>query len=504
MQKVSTTGLSAPPLGLAFIAAALRNAGHKVKVIDCIAEKYEQLLPVTDDVVCHGLTADEIIERIPADTEVVGFSIMFTHNWINDRKIIDAIGEKLPHLKLIAGGEHITGLPEVCFAQARHLDVCVMGEGEDTAVELINALAANQPLDTVEGIVFRNENGQLVHTPRRKRIREVEEIARPAWDLFPLHVYRDKGVSFGFISKGFSLPILATRGCPYTCTFCTSPNMWGTRYFMRSPDDLLEEIKYMKAAYGVTNFDFYDLTAIINRRWIIELAQKLIDQNINITWQLPSGTRSEAIDAEVARYLYQAGCTYLSYAPESGSPRILNLIKKRVSLSNMLDSIKTGAKEKLHIRLNIVIGFPEETHKDIWLTLLFFIKAACYGARDTYPSIFQPYTGCQQFSTLLKEGKINPEEDNYYYDLLNTSSFFGGHYYNDNISQFMFKVYRFMYFSVFYGSSWVFYPRSFFRMVRNIATQNFENTSEVTLHALITKSLFKKRGLQHRSPSIVQ
>ncbi len=502
MKTVSTTGFSTAPLGLAFIAAALRNAGHRVSVIDCIAEKYDQFIPFADDILCHGLSIDEILERIPEDTEVVGLSIMFTHNWLNDRKIIDAIGEKFPHVRIIAGGEHITGLPEICFSHCVHLDVCVMGEGEETVVELIKAFENNDSLRSIEGIVFRDENGELVTTPRRKRIRDIEEIIWPAWDLFPLHIYKAKSVSFGFISDGFSLPILATRGCPYTCTFCTSPNMWGTRYFMRSPDDLLEEVKFLKDTYGVTNFDFYDLTAILNKHWIIETAQKLIDQKINITWQIPAGTRSEVIDAEVADYLCRSGCRYISYAPESGSLRILNLIKKRVSLPKMLGSIRGASRKGLHIRINIIIGFPEETHKDVWLTLLFLVKAAYNGANDTFPSIFQPYTGCEQFNTLLKEGRIKPEEDSYYYKLLDTNNFFGGNYYNRNIRQFWLKTYRFLYFSVFYGSTWILRPRRFFRLVRNMATQNFENKSEMTLHALIIGFLFKKNSTVQTKPTL--
>ena len=491
LRLVSLTIKPSPPLGLAFIASSLVRAGHQVTVIDAIAEKPDQYIPFEGDIVSNGLSAEEIINAIPEGTEVLGLSIMFTNNWLNDRKLIDAIGERLPQIKIIAGGEHITGLPDVCMSQTKHLDVCVLGEGEDTAVELIRAFENRLSLHNVEGIVFRDIDGNIIRTTRRKRIRDIEEIAWPAWDLFPLEVYRENGMSWGIVSNALNFPILATRGCPYECTFCSSPNMWGTRYYMRSTDDLLAEIKYLKEKYGATQFDFYDLTAILNKRWIIELSKKLIEQKIDISWQIPAGTRSEVIDAEVSKHLYLSGCKNITYAPESGSQHILDVIKKRVSMPKMFQSIRNSCKNKLNVKLNIIIGFPEETHKDIWLSILFLIKASYYGVNDIFAAIFMPYTGCAQFDTLVKEGKIDPFSDAYYYEIIDADSLFMGRFYNNNVSQRWFRFYRFLYFSVFYGSNWLFRPQRFFRLVRNMITQDFQSRGERGLYNLISRP-FKK------------
>lgn len=101
-------------------------------MIDTIAENPEQFYVFKDDIVCNGLTTKEIIERIPIDTEVIGLSIMYTNNWLNDRLIIDAIGEAFPKAKIIAGGEHVTGVPAICIQHTKHLHACVLGEGEET------------------------------------------------------------------------------------------------------------------------------------------------------------------------------------------------------------------------------------------------------------------------------------------------------------------------------------------------------------------------------------
>ena len=97
------------------------------------------------------------------------------------------------------------------------------------------------------------------------------------------------------------MPVMASRGCPYQCTFCSNPAMWTTRWIPRDPDLLLDEMQFYQKNYGAENFDFYDLTAIVKKSWIIDFCNKIEEREMKFTWQLPSGTRTEAIDGEVAR-----------------------------------------------------------------------------------------------------------------------------------------------------------------------------------------------------------
>ncbi len=157
------------------------------------------------------------------------------------------------------------------------------------------------------------------------------------------------------------MPMLATRGCPYECTFCSNPEMWTTRWIARNPTKVLDEMQLYQERYGATNFDFYDLTAIVKRSWIIEFTQMILDRKMQFTWQLPSGTRSEAIDGEVSRLLYESGCRNMSYAPESGSPEVLKRIKKVVKLDRLEKSVRGAVNSKLNVKLNIIMGFPNES-----------------------------------------------------------------------------------------------------------------------------------------------
>ncbi|HWB64751.1 MAG TPA: radical SAM protein, partial [Chitinophagales bacterium] len=365
----------AAPLGLAFVAAILEKHGHHVTVIDAIAEKSRQVSEFKHGIVLNGLTNKEVINPIPANTDLIGLSCMFTQDWPNTRRLINEIGLAFPNATIIAGGEHITALPEFCLSQCPSLNLCVVGEGEETVDELCTALANKTGLSNIQGIVYRDNDGTFKKTERRKRIREIGAIALPAWHLFPVKSYFEEGL---FMSVGVkrSLPILATRGCPYTCTFCSSPNMWGTRYFMRDPADVVGEIQGLIKTYDIDGIELFDLTAVINANWIISFAKELISRNVKINWQLPSGTRSEAITKEVAHYMKLSGCKIISYAPESGSEEILGTIKKKVSLSKLLKAVRHSNQENLIVKVLIIIGTPYETHKTVWQTMLLLLKCS--------------------------------------------------------------------------------------------------------------------------------
>lgn len=477
----------APPLGLAFIAAALQSEGAEVSVIDALAEGYEVYHEFRDDIVVNGFSIEEIARRIPADVDMIGLSIMFSGNWPHNRRLIDALGKRFPRAVLVAGGEHITAAPEFCIRQTRGLAVCVLGEGEATIVELARALEQGGSFADVAGIVYRSDQGVPVRNPRRARITQPEAVARPAWELFPLADYREKSITYG-VTSGSSLPLLATRGCPYQCTFCSSPEMWGTRYVMRSPRDVVDEIEHFVDKFGVRNYDFYDLTAIIKKSWIIEFCQELERRKLDITWQIPAGTRSEAIDDEVAEHLYRSGCRNITYAPEAGSRRVLRAIKKKVNLDRMLESISHSTRQGMNVKVNFMMGFPEETHRDVWESLWFLVKASWHGVHDMSPSIFSPYPGSELFNALLRDGKIDLEDERYFDRIIYVDTLFRNHVYNDHVGPLMWRVYLLLYILVFYGSNYVVHPLRIVRTVVNLLTNRLESRAEMAFVDLLSRS----------------
>jgi radical SAM superfamily enzyme YgiQ (UPF0313 family) len=267
--------------------------------------------------------------------------------------------------------------------------------------------------------------------------------------------------------------------------------MWGTYYNMRDPDDVIEEIEFYINKYGTRSFDFYDLTAIIKKDWIISFAKKLIIKDLNIIWQIPSGTRSEAIDKEVAYYLYKSGCRNITYAPESGSEEILKIIKKKLSLKSMLESISYSSSENMNIKINFMIGFPGETHKNIMESLWFLIKASWNGVNDMSPAIFSPYPGSKLFSQLEEEGKININDEQYFVNLVLSDSFWSIHFYNDKLKTWHLRFYLALYIIVFYSSNYIFRPIRFFKTIRNLWTNKFESRAEAALAEVLKRRKVK-------------
>lgn len=492
----SAVTLSAtPPISLVYLAGSLAAAGHEVALIDAVGEAIDQVYASgIADLKANGLTNDEIVARISPTTQVVGISCLFTHEWPNIRLLAKAIRARFPEVLLVCGGEHVSAEPQYSLEDCPQIDCAVLGEGEETLVELVGAVSRGESWRDVEGIAYR-DGVDLVSTSRRNRIRAIDEIPLPRWDLAPLESYLDKGLSFG-VNRGRTIPMLATRGCPFQCTFCSSPQMWTTRWVARNPALVVEEIKSYIRDYGVTNIDFYDLTAVVRRDWIIDFCNLLIEENLGITWQLPSGTRSEAIDSEVATLLFQSGCTNLSYAPESGSPRVLKEIKKKVDLGRMIDSMRDAVHSGINVKANIIIGFPSETHGDIWRSFLFIARAALTGLNDVSIWVYSPYPGCNLFAELREKGKIGEFNDDYFVSLLSYADLKNVTSWNDQLSASMLKYYRIFGMLMFYGVSYLSNPLRFFRTVRNLLKNKHESRLEMTL------SVYLKRFGLGRAPRI--
>jgi radical SAM superfamily enzyme YgiQ (UPF0313 family) len=501
-----------PPIGLAYIASAIFEAGHHVQVIDAIGESPRQYNPTkfklnltheykTDRLYTNGLSNDEIIANIEDETQVIGISCMFSNNWLADRALIADVKKAFPDSIIIAGGESISAKPELWMEQAQGLEICVLGEGEETIVDLLDCLEHKGDLNLVQGIAYTyGNNGQVIHTPRRVRIKDINQIALPKWDLFPLENYEKYKLQYTVTTTSRTFPVMATRGCPYSCTFCSSPQMWGTRYYMRTPQLVADEIEDLINKYGVDEIDFYDLTAIIKKEWIIEFAKELIQRNIKISWNMPAGTRSEAIDEEVATYLQLSGCKNITYAPESGSLRMLKLIKKKVSLPQMLRSMRSSNQHNMRIYINMILALPEERHRDIRQTLWFLVKCSWVGVYEVGIAMFHPYPGSALFEKLLKEQRIDLSKDDFFYNTITITPLKEcDFHYNDNVSAKWYRFYNIMCYLVFFSSNYLFRPIRFFRLLKNIAARDHKSRFERTISRIVHNEKFNvKTGIHSK------
>lgn len=420
-----------PPLGVAYLAGALRTAGHQVEVIDAVGESIFQILPFNNGLdFFHGLTIDETISRINPQTDYIGVSCMFTIEWPLVRQLLKKIREKFPDKPIVIGGEHVTATAEWIIKTHPEVDYCVLGEGETILTKLIHALEQGNPASQIHGVVCKENpkkperKGPVDRSLLELRTKQIDDIPLPAWDLIPIQQYINNGFGYG-VNRGRNMPMLATRGCPYQCTFCSSPQMWTTKWIARSPEKVLDEMELYIKKYGAENFSFYDLTAIVKRDWIITFCKLILERGLNFTWQLPSGTRSEAIDSEVAYYLYKTGCRNLNYAPESGSKQTLKRIKKQVNLDSMKKSMRQCLKNGLVVKSNTIMGFPGETHRDIWKTIKWLIDISLFvGVHEATVSMYIPYPGTELFDELRANKEIPDFTDEYFRSLATRGNFF--------------------------------------------------------------------------------
>lgn len=488
--------ITAPAIGYAYIAGYLRNKGYEPVMVDAICEGLNQTWPLKKYAghSCCGLTFNKIVARIPENSDVIGFSNMMSYEWPVTKELISHVRKYFPGALFVAGGEHITALTEYSLRDCPSLDVCVRGEGEHTFYQLLEAYSETGSFVDVNSISYLDKDGcyhQNGEIP--PRIFNIDDIPWPYWPDGYLEKFWEEDKCFG-IPKGRDMPFIISRGCPYQCTFCSNSQMWANRYILRDVNHVIEEIKYYIAHYGIKSVQLYDMTAIVQKNWIVEFCQRLIKEDIRLNWSIPSGTRSEGLDGQTLRLLKKTGYTHLGYAPESGSQRTLKIIKKRIRLSELTRSVIEAKRQKLTVRINFIIGIPGETWWDVFQTILYGLNMSVKGVDDVSVAIFSPYPGAEIFRELLSAGKIVLNDE--YFFTLNPLDPLDTYYfltdmvsYNPNTKVSMLQIVRIIFLLIFYTVGYILYPHRIIRTVRNLF---FAGKIETELEKSL-KNLFKRK-----------
>jgi anaerobic magnesium-protoporphyrin IX monomethyl ester cyclase len=487
----------APPLGLAYIAAALERAGHTIFVIDAYAEAPASVIQA-GGVNILGLNPEAIVERINPATDVIGMTNMWSFSWPLVRSLLQLIKEKHPDKALVCGGEHFNGLAELSMETAP-IDYIVCGEGEEGAVELFAAIQKKMDgekidLNEIPGIVWRDSDNIVINKPSR-RIKSVDTIQWPAWHLFDLKTYNEYGMKTG-TDYGFMVPILATRGCPYSCTFCSSPGMWTPRWYPRTPKLVVDEIEYYINTYNANTFPFQDHTSIIRKNWIVAFCQEIINRGLKISWQFPSGTRCEAIDDEVASLLNRAGCRAMSFAPESGSEETRRLIKKNMKTSNLFKAIDASVRHGVGITAYIILGFPHDTDKMVRENLKFARELAMRGVEDIGMSFYFPIPSSQLYNYLIEKGRLDTSDERLLAPLMATDWYLREeNNYSEHIPAWRLTLYKYLILINFYPLSFLMHPGRIVRTIKNVLTHREESKLEVFLNNFRKHLTHKARTL---------
>ena len=445
--RFATTSITLP-LGLAYISSSLKKKNFEVQILDAVGDNPKNRVAYYKGYLV-GSSFSEIISKVSPYAKYIGISVIFTHEWPLVVKMIELLKEKYPYKKVIVGGEHVSAMPEFCLATSK-ADFIVMGEGEETIIDFLscNDVNSQESLSQIKGLGFKI-NEKIFINSRRNRRTDLDEISLPDWKNFEVQKYHENRFVGGMYSENTTIPILATRGCPYQCTYCSAPNMWLPKWIPRDPIKVVDEITYYKKAFNAKNFPFQDLTAIIKKDWIKTFCQEIIKRKLNITWQLPTGTRSEAIDDEIAELLKKSGMTSMAYAPESGSEETRMYIKKRMKTENLFNSIDSASKAELNVAVFIVIGFPHDNNSNLKQNINFIKKLAKHGVTDLSVGYYMALPGTQLFNSLYDSNKIKLNKK-YFSHILDSLAIIPSQKYCFNLTRIKLLYYKVIFLWTFY------------------------------------------------------
>lgn len=300
---------------------------------------------------------------------------------------------------VIAGGPHACILPGTLIRQ-ECIDAVCIGEGELTLTEVIKRLKAKKGLKGVKGVWYK-KNKRVIKEPRRKPIENLDALPLPAWDLIDMQRYMKNWFQLDSINpnlKGVS--IIASRGCPFQCTFCqpSLDKIFGKGIRIRSPESIIKEIKAVIEKYNINAFVFVDETLPVFKSWMRKFCSLMKKENINIIWGC--NTRADTIDFDMMKLMKEAGLRKLYIGLESGSQRILDdIYNKKIKLKDGKRIIRYAKKLGIRTQAYFMIGAPTETKAEIEKTIR-FAKSLDLDAATF--SITNPLPGTHLYDTIKK------------------------------------------------------------------------------------------------------
>jgi radical SAM superfamily enzyme YgiQ (UPF0313 family) len=340
-----------PPLGLCFLAAAARSRGYQTKILDAKAESLDLAAAV-----------GRVLQESP---RFVGISAV-TLTISQARRFATLLKKNSPKVKIIIGGAHITALPKESLEYSPAFDLGVVGEGEATIVELLDALRDGRSLEGVRGIVYR-QNSSIVVSPARELIADLDTLPLPAWDLLP-DLTRHYFPPSPSLKRLPSFSIITSRGCPYNCIFCDK-SAFGSKIRSHQPAYILSMIKDLYYNYGVRDLRINDDNFVLLRNNVSEVCRRIKQEGLDLSWCCLSSV--QVINPEIVRTLKEAGCWQLRFGLESGSQRILDIIQKCASVEKARQAIEITRRAGIESYGFFMIANPGETKETIRQTIDF-------------------------------------------------------------------------------------------------------------------------------------
>ncbi|MDD5594685.1 MAG: radical SAM protein [Candidatus Omnitrophica bacterium] len=379
------------PMGLAYISSVCRKHGHEVRIYnqDVYHWPYSHLT--------------ELLNKEKFD--VIGMGSC--GGYYQYRQILntaEAINRSKNKPIFLLGGHLVSPEPEY-FLKKTKADVLVIGEGEETIIELLDAVKMKRSLSGVKGIAYMNADN-CIQTPRRSTIQEINKIPFPAWDLFPMDNYTL--TPYPHMLRGEkSMFVLTARGCPFQCNFCYRMDKG---YRPRKAEGIVEEVRILKKNYNVSYVAFLDELFMGSIKRTTELCESFIKAKLNIKW-FCSGRLNYA-KPEVLRLMKEAGCVFISYGIESLDDNMLKIMHKVLTVKQIAEGVENTIKEGISPGFNIIFGNIGETVETLQKGVEFLLKYDDHAQLRTIRPV-TPYPGSPLYYYAIKQGLLKGIEDFY-------------------------------------------------------------------------------------------
>lgn len=393
---------SAISTGLISLAGYLRKIGHDVAVYnpDMAGHLYSSDLDVlrANETYRRRMQdeSDPIFQEVRARISLFRPDVVGVHaktpSWISACRVARIAKELLPGSMTVCGGPHISCMP-TDLVPASGFDYGVVGEGEIAFGQLIGSKVEDRA--AIAGLVSASSSLPGKCLPA-SYVQDLDGLPFDGRELiWDIGQYDKMGL--GAVSTA--------RGCPYPCEYCASHKIWTRKVRYRSAANVMQEIDYLKERFGLKYFEFCDDTFTVNTRRAIEICEALCQRD-GVRWKCT--TRADCLNVELVKRMKKAGCVEVSIGVESGSVRILELIKKKETREEIAAGCKLLKQHGIPIAAFVMIGFPTETEAEAWETIRF---ATTLGVDSLVGSIVTPYPGTPFYDWALQHGRMPAEND---------------------------------------------------------------------------------------------
>lgn len=381
-------GNTLPSMGLLYLSSVVRKNGYKTGVVEASS---------------LGLNYEEALKQILSfSPDYVGITAT-TVSIFHAAKLAGKIKEKNKDIKVIIGGPHLTAVPKETMEMFPNFDYAVIGEGEETIVELLKYLDNRGNTDDVKGIAYRyHQNGTVGINERRKLIDDLDTIPFPAWDIlsdFPKG-YHPVAIR---CRKYPAAHLLTSRGCPHKCIFCDT-SVFTKKYRAFSAEYILEMIKILYNKYGIREILFEDDVFVIFKKRLIEICEGLLKENLKISWSCLG--RANAVKPDILKLMKKAGCWQIGFGIESGDQKVLDFAHKRITLEQMEEAVRWTKEAGMETKGFFILGFPLETDESIMNTINFSKRIML---DDISVNLMTPFPGSEIYNIADKYGKFNKD-----------------------------------------------------------------------------------------------